>query len=67
MRNPQGLIENQDVTRRGRKVASDAREAIEQESGRPVITAENAAKLNTVVTTMIEDVTLLEEIEEHEK
>ena len=55
-RNPQGLAENQDVARRGGRVAGDARKAIEKESGRPVITAENAAQLNTVVVTMIEDV-----------
>ena len=55
-RNPQGLAENQDVARRGGRVAGDARKAIEKESGRPVITADNAAQLNTVVTAMIEDV-----------
>ena len=56
-RNPQGLAENQDVARRGGRVAGDARKAIEKESGRPVITSENAVQLNTVVTAMIEDVT----------
>ena len=55
-RNPQGFAENQDVARRGGKVAGDARKAIEAESGRPVITTENAAQLNAVVTEMIEDV-----------
>lgn len=55
-RNPQGLAENQDVARRGGRVAGDARKAIEKESGRPVITADNAAQLNTVVARMIEDV-----------
>lgn len=55
-RNPQGLAENQDVAKRGGRVAGDARKTIEKESGRPVITAENAAQLNTVVTAMIEDV-----------
>ena len=55
-RNPQGLAENQDVAWRGGRVAGDARKAIEKESGRPVITADNAAQLNTVVATMIEDV-----------
>ncbi len=66
-RNPQGLAENQDVARRGGRVAGDARKAIEKESSRPVITSENAVQINTVVATMIEDVALLEEIEEHEK
>lgn len=66
-RNPQGLAENQDVARRGGRVAGDARKAIEKESGRPVITTDNAAQLNTVVATMIEDVAQAmkkEEIEE---
>ena len=54
--NPQGFAENQDVARRGGKVAGDARKAIEAEAGRPVITTENAAQLNVVVTEMIEDV-----------
>ena len=55
-RNPQGLAENRDVARRGGRVAGDARKAIEKESGRPVITSENAVQLNTMVATMIEDV-----------
>lgn len=66
-RNPQGLAENQDVAKRGGRVAGDARKAIEKESGRPVITSENAVQLNTVVATMIEDVAQAmkkEEIEE---
>ena len=55
-RNPQGLAENQSIARRGGRVAGDARKAIEKESGRSVITSENAAQLDTVVATMIEDV-----------
>ena len=66
-RNPQGLEENQDVARRGGKVAGDARKAIEAESGRPVITSKNAAQLNAVVTAMIEDVAKSAEKEEKEE
>ena len=55
-RNPQGFEENQDIAKRGGRVAGDARKAIEKESGRPVVTSENAAQLNTAVVTMIEDV-----------
>ncbi len=55
-RNPQDFADNQDIAKRGGRVAGDARKAIEKESGRPVITSENAAQLNTVVVTMIEDV-----------
>lgn len=54
--NPQGFAENQDIAKRGGRVAGDARKAIEKESGRPAITAENAAQLNTVVASMVEDV-----------
>ena len=66
-RNPQGLEENQDVARRGGKVAGDARKAIEAESGRPVITSKNAAQPNAVVTAMIEDVAKSAEKEEKEE
>ena len=44
------------VARRGGKVASIARTALETETGEPVITSQNAAQLNTVVTDMIEGV-----------
>ncbi len=54
--NPQGLSENKSVARRGGNVAGDARKAIETDTGRPVITAHNAAQLNEVVTEMIEGV-----------
>lgn len=42
-RNPQGFAENQDNAKFGGNVADDTRKAIEKESGRPVITSENAA------------------------
>lgn len=54
--NPEGLSENKSVARRGGTVAGDARKAIEADTGRPVITAQNAAQLNEVVTQMIEGV-----------
>ena len=38
----------------GGKVAGDARKAIEQQTGVPVITSKNAAQLNQVVTNLIE-------------
>ena len=37
-------------------IAGNARKEIEEQSGRPIITAHNAAQLNTVVTNMIEGV-----------
>ena len=51
---PEGLRENVEVARSGGKVAGDARKAIEQQTGVPVITSKNAAQLNQVVTKLIE-------------
>lgn len=53
---PEGFAENKEVARRGGRIAGQAREAIEADSGQPVITSQNAAQLNTVVTQMIETV-----------
>lgn len=53
---PQGFQENQEVARRGGSVAGNARREIEAQTGRPVITAQNAAQLNTALTGMIEEV-----------
>ena len=52
--NPQGLQENREVSRRGGSVAGNARKEIEAQTGRPVITQQNATQLNAVVTNMIE-------------
>ena len=51
---PEGLHENVEVARSGGKVAGDARKAIEQQTGVPVITSKSAAQLNQVVTNLIE-------------
>ena len=51
---PEGLRENVEAARSGGKVAGDARKAIEQQTGVPVITSKNAAQLNQVVTNLIE-------------
>jgi hypothetical protein len=40
-RNTQGLIENKDAAHRGGKIAGDAREKLEKESGRKVVTSDN--------------------------
>lgn len=53
---PEGFEESRIVARRGGKVAGDARRAIEADTGRPAITAENAAQLNAVVTDVIQGV-----------
>ena len=54
---PIGLEENKKTARAGGRIAGDARRSIEAQTGRPVITKDNAAKLNEVVTDMIEAVT----------
>ena len=51
---PDGFAENVMVAKRGGNVANVARQQLEAETGHPVITAQNAAQLNAVVTEMIE-------------
>lgn len=60
-RNPQGLEENRTVARTGGRIAGEARERIESETGNPVITSENAVSLNSIVTGMIEGILEAEE------
>lgn len=61
VRNPYGLEENRSVAKTGGKIAGEARTRIEEETGNPVITNQNATSLNSVVTGMIEEVTKVEE------
>ena len=56
VQNPQGLEENRIVAKTGGKIAGDARRRIEQETGTPVITSQNANNLSSIVTGMIEGV-----------
>jgi len=51
---PQTFRENMEVARQGGEIAGIAREALEARTGRSVITSQNAAQLNAVVTDMIE-------------
>ena len=53
---PAAFAESKRVARRGGNVAKVAREALEAETGQPVITSHNAAQLNAVVTELIEAV-----------
>lgn len=64
---PEGFEESRIVARRGGKVAGDARRAIEADTGRPAVTAENAAKLNAVVTDVIEGMAEADKPNEDEK
>ena len=65
---PEGLEENRKVARRGGRIAGNARRELEQETGRPVVTAENAQTLQQLVTEVVEDAgELAEETEDTEK
>lgn len=61
VQNPYGLEANRNVAKTGWQIAGEARMRIEKETGNPVITNQNAANLNSVVTGMIENVTKAEE------
>lgn len=54
--NPQNFEENMNVAKKGGSIAGDTRKAIEESSGRPVITSQNAAELSAVVTNLIEGI-----------
>ena len=64
---PEGFSESMKVARRGGKVASIARTALEAETGEPVITSQNAAQLNAVVTDVIQGVAEADKPNEDEK
>jgi hypothetical protein len=51
---PEGFDENKRVAERGGKIAGSARRAIEEETGKTVITSKSAMQLNHVITQMIE-------------
>ncbi len=65
VQNPQGLEENRVVAKTGGQIAGEARQRIENETGNPVITSQNADSLNAVVTGMIEGVIKSEENKEN--
>ena len=58
---PQGFDENQKVARRGGNVAGVARKALEAETGRPVVTAQNAESFRQLVTDIVTDAAQLPE------
>ena len=63
-RRPQGFDENQQVARRGGNVAGVARKALETETGRPLITAQNAESFRQLVTDIVTDAAQLPEKKE---
>ena len=58
---PQTFEENKQVAKRGGKVASIARQALEAETGKPVITEKNAFDFQQLVTDIVEDAAELPE------
>ena len=54
--NPQNFQENVEVAKKGGNIAGDTRKAIEESTGKPVITSKNSAELNAVVTNLIEGI-----------
>ena len=53
---PETFEENKEIARRGGRIAGETRKSIEADTGKPVITSQNVAQLNQVVTDMIEGV-----------
>ena len=58
---PQTLEENKQVAKRGGKVAGIARQALEAETGKPVITEKNAVDFQQLVMDIVEDAAELPE------
>ncbi len=58
---PEGFAENLEVARSGGEIAGDTRQAIERRTGKSVISSQNAAQLNGVVTELIESVAASQE------
>ena len=57
----QAIDENQKVARRGGNVAGVARKALEAETGRPVVTSQNAESFRQLVTDLVTDAAELPE------
>ena len=58
---PQGFDENQKVARRGGNVVGVARKALEAETGKTVVTAQNAESFRQLVTNIVTDAAQLPE------
>ena len=51
---PKNLTENKNVAKRGGQIAGDTRKAIEADTGKPVITSDNAMDFSRLITDIIE-------------
>ena len=58
---PQGFGEKQKVARRGGNVAGVTRKSLEAETGKPLITAQNAESFRQLVTDIVTDAVKLPE------
>ena len=58
---PETFVENQQAARQGGEVAGIARRALEERTGRPVVTALNAAGFRQLVSDIVEDAAALPE------
>ena len=61
---PKGFGASMKIARKGGNVANVARQALEAETGEPVITSQNASQLNQVVTELIENAVDMEKPQE---
>ena len=64
---PDGFKESVKVAQQGGEVAGIARKALEARTGKPVVTSQNAAQLNAVVTDVIQGVAEADKPNEDEK
>ncbi len=64
---PETFEENMDVARQGGEVAGVARQALEQRTGRTVITSQNAQDFRQLISDVVEDVAALPERSDGEK
>ena len=62
--NPNGLSENRKVAQEGGTIAGNARKEIEERTGKPVVTSQNAKQLQNLVTGLIEGVVVEEDDKE---
>jgi len=51
----QGFDQNKDAARRGGEIAGNARRAIEADTEKPVITAENATDFSKLITKVVDE------------
>lgn len=58
---PKGFVENQEVARRGGNIAGQTRKAIEADTGKPVVTSQNAVHFKQLIADVVEDVAFLKD------